>query len=204
DGGSNQVGAAPDATWIACSGFTGPGAGATDAGLLECGQWMIAPYPTNGTGAGDPSLHPDIINNSWGDCQQSYDNWYESTIDSWIAAGIVPVFSNGNNTNCGYPNNPPLNTVGNPGRSGKVLGIGSTGKTNGLYAPHSNKGPTDNPNPGGATYPDARGFADLKPNVVAPGVTIRSSVPGSDSSYGFSSGTSMSAPAASGVIALMW
>src|SRR5690606_30646921 len=111
--------------------------------------------------------------------------------------------SNGNNSNCGYSSNPPLNTVGNPARSGKVLGIGSTTKDTGQYAVHSNKGPTDNPNPGGANYPDPRGFANLKPNIAAPGVNIRSAGDASDVSYIGMSGTSMSAPAASGVAALM-
>jgi len=205
NGTTEQIGVAPGAKWIACIGFGLSGAGATDAGLLECGQWMIAPTDVTGAaGTADPSKHPDVVNNSWGDCGQSYDNWYETVIDGWIAAGIAPVFSNGNASNCGYPNNPPLNTVGNPARSGKVLGIGSTGNTNGQYAAHSNKGPTDNPNPGGATLPDARGFADLKPNLSAPGVSIRSSISTSDTAYGGMSGTSMSAPAVTGVIGLMW
>ncbi|MFC4819894.1 S8 family serine peptidase, partial [Dokdonella ginsengisoli] len=206
DGGTSttQTGAAPDAKWVACIGFGLSGAGATDAGLLECGQWALAPYPTAGGGTPDPTKHPDIVNNSWGDCGRSYDDWYEGVIDGWIAAGIVPVFSNGNASNCGYPSNPPLNTVGNPGRSGKVLGIGSTGTTNGLYASHSNKGTTDNPNPGLPNYPDPAGFPNLKPNVVAPGVSIRSSGSSSDSNYYNETGTSMSAPTASGVIALMW
>jgi hypothetical protein len=206
DGGTTttQTGAAPDAKWVACIGFGLSGAGATDAGLLECGQWALAPYPTAGGGTPDPTKHPDIVNNSWGDCGRSYDDWYEGVIDGWIAAGIVPVFSNGNASNCGYPSNPPLNTVGNPARSGKVLGIGSTGTTNGLYASHSNKGTTDNPNPGLPNYPDSAGFPNLKPNVVAPGVSIRSSGSSSDTTYYNETGTSMSAPAAAGVIALMW
>lgn len=207
DGGTatTQIGAAPDAKWIACIGFgQGSGTGATDAGLIECGQWTLAPYPTSGTGTPDPTKHADIVNNSWGDCGQSYDTWYEAVIDGWIAAGVAPVFSNGNAPNCNYPNNPPLNTVGNPARSGKVLGVGSTGTNNGIYAPHSNKGPTDNLNTGLPTYPDPAGFPDLKPNVVAPGVNIYSSNNTSDTAYFLDSGTSMSAPATVGVIALMW
>ncbi|HEX7769691.1 MAG TPA: S8 family serine peptidase, partial [Dokdonella sp.] len=205
DGSANQTGVAPDAKWMACIGFgAGGGSGATDAGLLECGQWALAPYPTSGSGTPDPTRHADVVNNSWGDCGQSYDNWYEGVINGWIAAGIVPIFSNGNASNCGYPNNPPLNTVGNPARSGKVLGIGSTSKDTGQYAPHSNKGPTDNPNPGLPTYPDPAGFANLKPNVSAPGVNIRAANNTSDSAYYLSNGTSMSAPHAAGLVALMW
>jgi hypothetical protein len=204
DGGANQIGAAPEAKWMACIGFGQSGAGATDAGLLECGQWVLAPYPTSGSGAPNPALHADVVNNSWGDCGRSYDDWYEGVIDAWIAAGIAPLFSNGNNSNCSYPINPPLNTVGNPARSGKVLGIGSTGRNNGAYATHSNKGPTDDPNPGLPTYPAPLGFPYLKPNVVAPGVNINSAYASGDAAYGGMTGTSMSAPNAAGVVALIW
>ena len=203
-GGDNQIGAAPDAKWIACIGFGDTNGSATASGLLECGQWVLAPYATDGSGAPDPAAHADIVNNSWGDCATTFDNGYEGVVDSWIAAGMVPVFSNGNAPNCGLQDNPPLNTVGNPARSGKVLGVGATGTNNGQYAPFSMKGPTDNPNPGLPDYPDPAGYADLKPNLVAPGVDIYSATDAADDQYVLDSGTSMSAPAVAGVIALMW
>ncbi|PKN85824.1 MAG: hypothetical protein CVU46_09710, partial [Chloroflexi bacterium HGW-Chloroflexi-8] len=109
--------------------------------------------------------------------------------------------SNGNASNCRYPNPPGLNTVGNPARYGNVTGVGSSGESNGLYASHSNWGPTDNPD----TVNPTGGFNLMKPQVVAPGVSIRSSVPDSDTAYedGWS-GTSMSAPHVSGLVALIW
>lgn len=203
DGGSNQIGVAPGAQWMACIGFGLSGAQATEAGLLECGQFMLAPTDVAG-GAPNPDLRPAVVNNSWGDCGRSYSDFYEGVVDAWIAAGIVPVFSNGNASNCGYATPPGLNTVGNPARSGKVLGVGSTGNSNGAYAPHSNWGPTDHPNPGGSGYPDPRNHADLKPNVVAPGVTITSAGDAGDSSFITMSGTSMSAPQVAGLVALIW
>src|SRR5690606_40057711 len=48
DGGSNQVGVAPSARWVACIGFGGAGGGATDAGLIACNQWMVAPTDLTG------------------------------------------------------------------------------------------------------------------------------------------------------------
>jgi len=122
-------------------------------------------------------------------------------IDAWVAAGIYPVFSNGNAGNCGYSYPPGLNTVGNPARSGNVTAVGSTGNSNGAYAAHSNWGPTDNPD-----TLNPNGYPDLKPQVVAPGVSIRSSVVSgtSDSTYGTATGTSMSAPHVSGLVALIW
>ena len=90
--------------------------------------------------------------------------------------------------------------MGNPARYGNVTGVGSTGQYNGAYATHSNWGPTDNLD----TVNAKPGAADLKPQVLAPGVGIRSSLNGSDSDYGSWGGTSMSAPHVSGLIALMW
>ena len=193
DGKGNQIGVAPGASWMACQAFEGG-----DSELLECGQFLLAPWDLNGQNP-DPSFRPHIINNSWGDCLQYTDTWYVGMITSWLAAGIYPVFSNGNNTFCRYPSPPGLNTVSNPGRYGNVTSVGSTGKNDGLYAPHSNWGPTDNPD-----LLNPNGNPNLKPQVVAPGVHIRSASNGSNADYDLLTGTSMSAPHVSGVIALMW
>ena len=197
EGGGNSIGVAPHARWIAARGCNT--SSCTDAALLSSAQWIAA--PTNLAGqAPDPDKRPHVVNNSWGDCGAAYDGWYQDVVNAWHAAGIYPVFSNGNASNCGYSAPPGLNTVGNPGRYGNVTGVGSSGKSNGQYAPHSNWGPTDN-----ADTVNPRGYAHLKPQVVAPGVDIRSSVPTSDTSYedGWT-GTSMSAPHVTGLIALMW
>ncbi|HOG80091.1 MAG TPA: S8 family serine peptidase, partial [Anaerolineaceae bacterium] len=198
DGGSNQIGIAPDAEWMACAGC--PDGGCTDTALLGCGQFIAAPTDLTGANA-NPDMRPDAVNNSWGDCGQTYDSWYATPINAWLAAGVYPIFSNGNASNCGYSAPPGLNTVGNPARSGNVTGVGSSGEQNGQYATHSNWGPTDNLD----TVNPVAGFENLKPQVIAPGVSIRSSVPDSDTSYedGWS-GTSMSAPHVTGLVALIW
>jgi hypothetical protein len=113
--------------------------------------------------------------------------------------GIYPVTSNGNAGNCGYPMPPGCNTVGNPARYGNITGVGSTGRDSGAYAAHSNWGPTealDTVNP--------RGFPNLKPQVLAPGVSIRSAYKSNDLAYGLMGGTSMSSPHVAGLVALMW
>lgn len=197
DGGSNQIGIAPGAEWMACAGC--PDGSCWDVSLLGCGEFMAA--PTDLTGANpNPDMRPNVVNNSWGDCGQTYDPWFAEVIDGWQAAGVYPVFSNGNASNCGYPTPPGLNTVGNPARSGNVTGVGSSGEQNGQYATHSNWGPTDNLD---AINP-VEGFEMMKPQVLAPGVSIRSSVPGSDTTYqdGWS-GTSMSAPHVTGLVAMI-
>ena len=194
DGGENQIGMAPDAQWIACKSFQG---GNVDVQLLSCGQFMAAPWDLTGANS-NPDLRPHVVNNSWGDCGRSYDPWYEGVLGAWHAAGIYPVFSNGNASNCSYASPPGLNTVGNPARAGNVTGVGSTGRDNGQYATYSNWGPTDNPD---AVNP--RGYPYLKPQVVAPG-TNRSAGRNSDTHYRDMSGTSMAGPHVAGLIPLMW
>ncbi len=196
DGGGNQIGLAPGARWIACRGCDTFGCGMVE--LLECAQFMAAPWNLNKANP-NPDLRPHVVNNSWGDCGGSYDAWYQGVVDSWLAAGIIPVFSNGNASNCGYISPPQCNSVANPARYGNVMGVGSTGQNDGVYAPHSNRGPTDNPD-----LINPEGYPSLKPQVVAPGVDIRSSISGGDGSYASYSGTSMSAPHVAGLIALMW
>ncbi|HOZ38723.1 MAG TPA: S8 family serine peptidase [Anaerolineaceae bacterium] len=198
DGGANQIGIAPGAEWMACAGC--PDGGCTDSALLGCGQFIAAPTDLAGANA-NPELRPNAVNNSWGDCGTTYDPWFAGVISAWHAVGTYPIFSNGNASNCGYPAPPGLNTVGNPARSGNVTGVGSSGEQNGQYASHSNWGPTDDLD----TINPVDPFAMLKPQVLAPGVSIRSSVPGSDTSYedGWT-GTSMSAPHVTGLVALIW
>jgi len=197
DGGSNQIGLAPGAEWIACKAFQGITEEEVDAELLECGEFMLAPWDLTGLNA-NPDKRPHVVSNSWGDCYQYYDDWYADTISAWQAAGIYPVFSNGNSSNCYYSQPPGLNTVGNPARFGNVTGVGSTGRTDGVYATYSNWGPTDN-----ADTINPNGYPTLKPQVVAPG-TNRSAYNSSDTSYGDMSGTSMASPHVAGLIALMW
>ncbi len=196
DGGLNQIGIAPGAEWVACRGCNTNTCG--DDELLTCAQFIAAPTKSDGTDA-DPEVRPNVVNNSWGDCGLVYDDWYADVIDVWHAAGVYPVFSNGNASNCTYPAPPGLNTVGNPARAGNVTGVGSSGTSNGQYAAHSNWGPTDDLD----TINPVNGFAMLKPQVIAPGVWIRSSTPSKDTSYSVSTGTSMSAPHVSGLVALI-
>ena len=197
DGGSNQIGMAPGAEWLACRGCSTTSC--SDTALLECAQFITAPWDLNEANP-NPDLRPDVVNNSWGDCGTSYDPWYRGVVDSWRAAGIYPVFSNGNASNCGYSSPPACGTVGNPARYSNVSGVGATGQSNGAYATFSNRGPSDNlDTENGGAYPS------IKPQVAAPGSNIRSSVNTSDTAYeGGWSGTSMAAPHVAGLVALMY
>lgn len=192
----NQIGMAPGATWMACRGCDSNQCAGDQ--LLACAQWVAAPTKMDGSGV-DTTKRPVAVNNSWGDCDQTYDDWYQEVVDAWVAAGIYPVFSNGNNSNCYYPVNPPEGTVGNPARYGNVSGVGSTGQSNATYAGHSNKGPSDVAD----TINPIDGSEFVKPQFMAPGVAIRSSLNGSDTQYASYNGTSMSAPHVTGLIALI-
>ena len=80
-----------------------------------------------------------------------------------------------------------------------MTGVGSSGRQSRQYASHSNWGPTDK------TQSTQPAFIYMKPQVIAPGVSIRSSTPSGDTEYqdGWS-GTSMSAPHVTGLVALIW
>ncbi len=186
DGTLNRIGVAPGAQWIACKGceYTD----CSDQALLECGQFIAAPWNLDNTTT-DPSKRPHIVNNSWGG--DGGDDWYQGIVDNWLASGIYPVFSNGNT-------GPECGTVGSPGDYGNVSGVGATDASD-APADFSSRGPSVFEN-----TLNPFGFPFLKPQVSAPGVDIRSAGNASDSSYTYMRGTSMAAPHVSGLVALMW
>jgi hypothetical protein len=172
DGAGNQVGVAPGAKWIACKGCETNSC--SGSSLISCAQWFLDPY-----GDGKGSGQPDVVNNSWGGGSGS--PWYESYIQSWRAAAIFPAFSAANSgSGCG--------TANSPGDNPEAFASGASGQ-NDVIASFSSRGPS------------AFGGA-IKPNVSAPGVSVRSSVP--TNSYAYYSGTSMASPHSAGMVALIW
>jgi hypothetical protein len=118
------------------------------------------------------------VNNSWGG--GSGDSWYQSYVQSWVAAGIFPAFSAGNSgSGC--------NTANSPGDYPQSFASGATDSADNI-AYFSSRGPS--------------AFGGVKPNVSAPGVSIYSSLP--TNSYGYYSGTSMASPHTAGTVALLW
>ena len=185
DGASNQIGMAPGAKWIACRNMdAGTGKPST---YIECSQWFLAPYPQGADpSTGDPSKRPDVINNSWG-CPSSEGcsgSDLVPAIHALAAAGVVFVASAGNDGSaCSTIQDQPATD------SADTLSVGAYSHTAGTIASFSSRGPSKLDNKVG-------------PDVSAPGVSIRSSVPGGSYAGGWS-GTSMAGPHVVGEVALL-
>lgn len=196
-----HIGMAPGAKWIACQGLLEDEG--TEFTLPACGEFMLAPTKTDGS-APDPDRRPQVVNNSWGSntCDGTANDFYREIVENWVAAGIFPAFAAGNAASCGFPEPAGLSTVLSPASLGAAFAVGSSGNHDGLYAAHSLWGPSAESNQGLPNYPDPRGWPTLKPQVVAPGVDVVSAFDGADA-YEAMTGTSMSTPHISGLVALM-
>jgi uncharacterized repeat protein (TIGR01451 family) len=185
DGGmaDTQIGMAPGAKWIAVPGICGntmPGNGGDDIGGNKAFQWFLCPTDLTGDLATrDCSKAPDVVNNSWGSSNPA-DDTFRPAIQALRAAGIVPVFAAGNHS-------AGSGSIGSPGSVPEAFTVGATDSDD-QVASSSGRGPS--------FYEGVQ-----KPNVTAPGVNIKSSVGGGG--YANYDGTSMAAPAVSGLVALL-
>ena len=193
DGGNNQIGVAPEARWIGCRNMD-QGVG-TPARYAECFEFFLAPYPIGGGAITDgvPSLAPHVINNSWGcpveeGCDADAIQMLQTVVENVRAAGIVVVAAAGNDGNYGQDD---CESVREPaGMYDAAFSVGAVNSSDNV-AGFSSRGPV--------TVDDS---GRRKPDVSAPGVTVRSSV--RDAGYNYLSGTSMAAPHVAGTVALLW
>ncbi|MCP4583886.1 MAG: S8 family serine peptidase [candidate division Zixibacteria bacterium] len=188
ESGSDTIGVAIDAQWIAAAPIDrGGGISGTIADAILSFQWFADPD-------GDPSNqdNPDVVGNSWGipdgagypDCDESF--WV--VIDNLEAAGTVVVFSAGNEGSSGLRSPADRATT-----RYNCFSVGAVDGANDNLPPayFTALGPTE----------CASGDLAIKPEITAPGVNVRSSVPGGG--YSTMSGTSMSSPHVSGAVALV-
>jgi serine protease AprX len=188
DGPQNQIGVAPGAQWIGCRNMDkGNGTLST---YMECFEWFLAPYPIGSTPAfGNPSQAPHVINNSWAcpieeGCNTSNFPVMEQAVNTLKAAGIVVVVSAGNDGSegCSSIYNPPA-------IFDNSFSVGATTIAD-TIAMFSSRGPVT-----------IDGTNRIKPNVSAPGRSVRSCIPGTG--YAAYSGTSMAGPHVAGLVALL-
>jgi hypothetical protein len=193
ESGSDTIGVAIDAQWIAAAPIDrGGGIPGTVADALLSFQWFID--PDNNPNTQD---NPDAVGNSWGispifhgypHCDQTF--W--TAIDNLEAAGTAVIFSAGNEGSYG------ANSLRTPAdRETTPYNVFSVGSVNGgnpalPISAFSSRGPT---------YCTPDGTAAFKPEVVAPGEDVRSSIPGGG--YALYDGTSMASPHITGSIGVI-
>jgi subtilisin family serine protease len=181
---SDSFGVAPEAEWIT-AGVVDQGRplATTLSDLLEAFQWAL--NPDGDTTTTDDV--PDVISNSWGIPKGLFtpcDQTFAEVIDAVEAAGIVTIFAAGNEGPDRSSLRYPADLATTPTSAFAVGAVDYDGN----IASFSSRGPSS-----------CNG--EIKPEIVAPGVQIRSATKGG--TYAYMQGTSQSAPFIAGLVALM-
>ncbi len=185
----DQIGVAPGALWMSAGYYWDGNVDHFSSDMIESFEWMIDPD-------GDPETNwdvPDVCSNSWGvygamgipPCDETF--W--TFLDACESAGIVIIFSAGNEGSSGLRR--PADRATDDYRTFAVAAVDAN-DPEWPIAGFSSRGPT---------YCTPDGSPAIKPDIAAPGVSVRSSIPGGG--YTTMSGTSMASPHINGVVALM-
>ena len=184
DQGDSKIGVAPGAKLIGCRNMdAGEG---TPARYAECFEFFLAPTDRNGQNP-RPDLGAHVINNSWG-CWVSEGctdpNVLKAVVENTRAAGLFVVVSAGNDgVDCQSVSDPPAIYEA-------AFSVGAI-TIDDAIAGFSSRGPVTRD-----------GSGRLKPDIVAPGVLVRTSA--RPNGYQLFSGTSASSPHVAGAVALLW
>ena len=181
DNGDGYNGVAPEALLINAKVLKDEDGSGFTSQIIAAMEWAADPdgNPLTDDGA-------DIISMSIGGAYNDPDTPYIEAIRDAVRKGVVVVASSGNcGEGCPSDNCNGYIGVTAPGNVKEAITIGSVGKD---YAAACSSSGEDIPGVG------------IKPDVVAPGTNIISSIPGG---YSVKSGTSMAAPHVSGAIALL-
>ncbi len=182
---ADSFGVAPGAEWITAGVIDqGRTLSLTISDILDAFQWVLDP---DGNPATTDDV-PDVLLNSWGIPKGLFlpcDDTFWGAIDNVEAAGIVTIFAAGNE-------GPDPKTLRSPAdRASTPLSSFAVG------AVDNSKNITNFSSRG----PSSCDTTQIKPEVVAPGVSIRSSYKGG--TYMYMTGTSMAAPYVAGIVALL-
>ncbi|MCB8968383.1 MAG: S8 family serine peptidase, partial [Ardenticatenaceae bacterium] len=169
--GQNGLGVAPGARWIAV-GISDSDGLIYDSAIHAGFEWLLAPD-------GDPALAPDVINNSWGSSLGVRTEFY-ADLQVLQMAGIMPVFSAGNN-------GPESGTINSPASITSTLAVAASDDIDAV-AWFSSRGPSPLTD-------------EVKPWLAAPGTHVLSTFPGGQ--YAVANGTSMAAPHVTGALSLL-
>ena len=182
---ADTFGVAPEAEWITAGVIDqGRPLQTTLSDIIEAFQWALNP---DGDTATTDDV-PDVILNSWGVPKGLFvpcDEMFTHIVDVVEAAGIVTVFAAGNEGPDPMTLRSPADQASTPINS---LAVGAV-NIDKQIANFSSRGPS------------SCDQTQIKPEIVAPGVGVRSSQNGGG--YTIMSGTSMAAPFIAGLVALM-
>ncbi|MCP3903411.1 MAG: S8 family serine peptidase [Planctomycetes bacterium] len=185
----DQVGVAPGAKYIHAAVIDRVDVETTVADAISAFQWMLNPDSNFLTGWDMPL----ICSNSWGVATfhgyPECDELFWQFLDNCENSGIMILFAGGNEGFSGVRRPADRATT-----DFRTFAVGAVNGNNPAWpiAGFSSRGPTFC-GPGGAQA--------TKPEIVGPGVDVRSAAPGGG--YSLKSGTSMSTPHLNGVAALV-